>query len=82
MNIQSAINEAKNILKKNNIKTSRLDSEILMSKAIKKEREYVLLNLDKNLQLENLNYFKNLIEQRSKGKPIAYLIGKKKFLEI
>ena len=79
MNIVSAIEEAKNILKKNNIKTSGLDSEILMSKAIKKEREYILLNLDQNLHFKNLNYFKNLIEQRSKGKPIAYLIGKKNF---
>ena len=79
MNIQNAINEAKCILKENNIKSPMLDSEILMSKAIKKERTFILLNLDKDLKNESLNYYRNLIQQRSKGKPIAYLMGNKNF---
>lgn len=79
MNINQAITEATNLLKKNNIKSSKLDSEILMSKAIQKQREYVMLNLDKPLQNESYNYFKSLIKERSYGKPIAYIIEKKEF---
>jgi len=79
MNIETALNNGTNYLKINNIKTSRIDSEILMSKAIKKEREYILLNLDKEIDEENIIYFNNLIKTRSKGKPIAYLVGKKEF---
>ena len=37
MNIDEAIKEASILLKKNNIKSSKLDSEILMSKVIQKK---------------------------------------------
>ena len=79
MNIQSALFEANKILAKNNIKSSKLDSEILLSKVLNKDRKFIILNLDKFL--DNIHYkkFKNLISQRSRRKPIAYLVGKKDF---
>ena len=79
MNINQAIQEATNLLNKNNIKSSKLDSEILMAKVIKKKREYIILNSNKLLQNDNYNYFKKLIKDRSYGKPIAYLVGNKEF---
>ena len=79
MNINQAIQEATNLLSKNNIKSSKLDSEILMAKAIKKKREYIILNSNKPLQNDSYNHFKNLIKDRSYGKPIAYLVGNKEF---
>ena len=79
MNIQTAINEARYILKNSKIKSPRLDCEMLMSKVLNKSRSYILLNLNKNLKKEKLNDFTNLIKKRSKGEPIAYLIGKKEF---
>jgi release factor glutamine methyltransferase len=79
MNINDAIIEANKILKKNNIKSSKLDSEILMSKVIQKQREYIILNLDRTLNKENYCHYKSLIKQRSFGKPVAYLVGKKEF---
>ena len=79
MNINQAIQEATNLLNKNNIKSSKLDSEILMAKVIKKKREYIILNSNKPLQNDIYNYFKKLIKDRSYGKPIAYLVGNKEF---
>ena len=79
MNIETAINKAKYLLKSKNIKSPGLDSELLMSKVLKKNRSYILLNLDKNLKKKSLNNFLNLIKERSRGKPIAYLIEKKEF---
>tara|TARA_B100000242_G_scaffold282969_1_gene244751 strand:+ start:143 stop:988 length:846 start_codon:yes stop_codon:yes gene_type:complete len=79
MNIFNAIKEGSKILKKNNIKFSALDCEILLAKALKKERKYLILNLDKKLNRKNLKIYKNLINQRSYGKPIAYLTKKKDF---
>ena len=79
MNINNAIFEANLLLKKNNIKSAKLDSEILMSKVINKNREFVILNSNYLIGLDYLSHFKNLIEQRSKGKPIAYILGKKSF---
>ena len=51
-----------------------------MSSIIGKERTFIILNQNENVE-KNFDTFKKLIEQRSKGEPIAYLIGKK-FLEL
>ena len=79
MNIYNAIKEGTKILKKNDVKFSALDSEILLAKALKKKRKYLILNLDKTLNKKNLEIYKNLINQRSNGKPVAYLTKKKDF---
>ena len=79
MNVQTAIQEANKRLKENNIKSFQLDSEILMSKILKKDRKFILLNPGTELARENLNNFWNLINQRSRGRPVAYLLGKKYF---
>ena len=79
MNVFNAIKEGSKILKKNNIKFSALDSEILLAKALKKQRKYLILNLDKTLNRKNLEIYKDLINQRSNGKPIAYITKKKGF---
>ena len=79
MNINSAINYGSRILKNKSISSSQLDSEILMSKAINKDRKYILLNPNNILNKNELKIFLNLIEQRSMGKPISYLTNKKFF---
>tara|TARA_B100001057_G_C22824542_1_gene940869 strand:- start:372 stop:1226 length:855 start_codon:yes stop_codon:yes gene_type:complete len=79
MNLKSAINQGTKILEKNLIQSAKLDSEILMSKVIGKEREFIILNQKNHLERNSYDYFKKLINLRSKGKPIAYLTGKKDF---
>ena len=79
MNIVSAIAEGVNILKSKHIQTAKLDTEILMAKAIGEDRKYIILNDNKNLKKESLEYFQRLIKERSTRKPIAYLINKKYF---
>ena len=79
MNIKNAIKKANFLLEKNNIKSAILDSEILLSEAVKKDRKFVILNPETKLKPKNLNYFFQLIKERSKGKPVAYLNKKKEF---
>ena len=79
MNIDSAILEATNILKDKSILSAQLDTEILMAKALDKDREYIILNYDNVLNNENLEYFKKLVYERATRKPIAYLLNKKFF---
>ncbi|MDC1080130.1 peptide chain release factor N(5)-glutamine methyltransferase [Candidatus Pelagibacter sp.] len=79
MNIQSALSEGLNILKKKSILSAKLDSEILMAKALGKKREYIILNNDKIIKEQNLEYFKKLVQERATRKPIAYLLNKKSF---
>ena len=79
MNIQSAVTEGINILKNKSILSAKLDSEILMAKALGKKREYIILNNDKIIKEQNLKYFKKLVQERATRKPIAYLLNKKSF---
>ena len=79
MNIQSAIIKGKNILKDSHIQSAQLDTEILLAKALGKDRKYIVLNIQKNLEDKNLKFFEKLIKERSLRKPIAYLINKKFF---
>ena len=79
MNILNAINCANQQLKDKGIKTYHLDAQILMSKAIKKKKENLLLNLEEEIKIEDYNCFIDLINQRLNLKPIAYLVGNKSF---
>ena len=79
MNINLAISLGAKILNSKFIPNSQLDSEILMAKTIKKDRKFILLNSNKNINKNDLNNFKKLIEKRSNGQPVAYLTNRKFF---
>ena len=79
MNIQNILNKGINILKKNKISNPQLDSEILLSNTIKRDKKHIILNPKEFLNSEQLGKFKSLIERRKEGEPIAYLINKKEF---
>ena len=79
MNINTALIKGSKFLEENYIKNPVLDSEILLAEVLKKRREYIILNLDKKLEDKKFKIYKDLIKQRSLGKPIAYLTKKKFF---
>ena len=60
-------------------KTSKLDVEILLSEAIKKNREYLIINCKKKVKNKNIKLFKKMLHKRKKGEPIAYILNKKEF---
>ncbi|MDA9065491.1 peptide chain release factor N(5)-glutamine methyltransferase [Candidatus Pelagibacter sp.] len=79
MNIENILSEGINILQKNKIANPQLDSEILLSNSIKRDKKHIILNPKEILNSDQLVKFKSLIERRKKGEPIAYLINKKEF---
>ena len=79
MNIENILKEGIGILQKNKIANPQLDSEILLSNSIKRDKKHIILNPKEVLNSEQLGKFKSLIERRKKGEPIAYLINKKEF---
>ena len=79
MNIHQALDRADKFLKKKRIKSSMLDSEILLSKVFNKDRKFLILNSKKYLTIKKISNFSDLIKKRSKGEPIAYLTEKKFF---
>ena len=79
MNIENVIKKAFIDLKSKNIESALLDSEILMSKVLKEDRSSVLLNSERSLSNQDYKNFRELISNRLKFKPIAYLTGQKSF---
>jgi len=79
MNIEKVLNQGINILKASNISNPHLDSEILLSESINRDKKYIILNSKEILNSEQINNFNNFIERRKNGEPIAYLINKKEF---
>jgi len=79
MRLSEVINKGANILKKNNISSFSLDSEILIGTILNKKREFIILN--QNLEIKKNDYSKylSLIQKRSTHTPLAYLIKSKDF---
>jgi len=79
MNTLDVINLGAKKLRQKRIATSRLDSELLMSKILNKKREEILINLDKEISQRYRDRYKKLIIRRSKNEPVAYILKKKEF---
>ena len=79
MNIEDILNEGASILQKNKIPNPQLDSEILLSTTIKRDKKHIILNPKEILNSVVSEKFKSLIERRKRGEPIAYLVNKKEF---
>ena len=79
MKIENALKEGFLKLKQNNISSALLDSQILMSKIIKRDQKFIILNPGKELKNCDYERFKKLISHRARGKPVAYLTEIKSF---
>ncbi len=79
MKALDVIKEGSNLLKKKKIHSHILDSEILLSKTLNKNREEILINLDEKIDKKNISKFKKYVYRRSKSEPIAYILEEKEF---
>ena len=73
------INYGTIVLKKSKITSYRLDSELLLSKVLNKNREEVLINLDQEISQNYFSTYKELISRRSQNEPVAYILQEKEF---
>ena len=79
MNALKLINFGTKELRQKRIASSRLDSEILLSKILNKNREEILINLDQEIKKEHQSKFKKFLIRRSQNEPIAYILREKEF---
>ncbi|MDC0525187.1 peptide chain release factor N(5)-glutamine methyltransferase [Pelagibacteraceae bacterium] len=79
MNVLDLINFGERELRQKKITSSRLDSELLLTKILNKKREEILTNLDIEISQRCLFKYKELINRRSRNEPIAYILEKKEF---
>ncbi|MTI80618.1 MAG: peptide chain release factor N(5)-glutamine methyltransferase [Firmicutes bacterium] len=80
MNIQMALASARALLHQNNIEQPRLDAEVLLSQVLNCNRAYLLTNNVKPLTEMQLRQFNELVQKRTQGQPVAYLVGVKEFM--
>ena len=79
MNTLDLLNKGSKKLKYKGIKSSQIDSEILLSNILGKSRENILINLDKKIGSDDIIKFNDFIERRSLKEPIAYILKEKEF---
>ena len=72
------VNYGSNILKNGNVKSHRIDSEILLSHVLKISREKLLIT-ENSVSPKKTLKFKSLISRRLKSEPIAYILQTKEF---
>ena len=79
MNTYELLKIGSTTLKENKIVSFILDSELLLSKVLKKNRQDLLLNLSQTVSKKNFLKYSNLIHRRSNHEPVAYILNKKEF---
>lgn len=78
MKIVAVLNEAeKNLAGSSG--SPRLDAEVLLAYALKKDREFLFKNCDETPTPDEIKIFGELVVQRKTGKPVAYLTYGKEF---
>ena len=65
MNALDLIKKGSKKLKQRKIETFLIDTELLLSKALNKKREKILINLSQKVNDENISTFNELIKRRS-----------------
>ena len=79
MIVSEIIKIGSDLLKKNNISSHLLDTELLLSKTLNKSREEIIINSNQKVHKKNFLKFKEYLSRRSKNEPIAYILGEKEF---
>jgi len=79
MIINSLIKQGSKILKKQNIESHQIDAELLLSKAIKKDRVFLLTNDEYEVSQKETSDYLNFILRRKHHEPLSYIIKRKEF---
>ena len=80
INIGEVLLESYEILKKVKIDSYLLDSQLLLGKVLKKEKLFIMLNRDFNLNEKQEDEFSKLIQMRKNKMPIKYILGECEFM--
>ncbi|MGI9304536.1 MAG: HemK/PrmC family methyltransferase, partial [Gammaproteobacteria bacterium] len=59
--------------------TPRLDAEVLLGHALRRQRTYLFAHPEQRLAQSEITAFSTLTERRANGEPIAYICGTKEF---
>lgn len=80
MNIGSLLNLATKMLKSKEIDTARLDSQLILGKVLNKDKIYLMINSNKEVEKEKEEEFLNLINKRMENMPVRYILEEVDFM--
>ena len=79
MIISSLIKQGSDILKKRNIDSHQIDAELLLSKAIEKDRVFLLTNDKSKVSSKETSDYLKFILRREQREPLSYITKRKEF---
>lgn len=80
MKMFELIREACNML--NEFDLPQLDAEVILSYVLNKDKIYIYINRDMELDEETAREFFKLIERRKNGEPVQYIVGRQEFMSL
>lgn len=80
MNIGCLLNLATKMLKSKKIDTARLDSQLILGKVLNKDKIYLMINSNEEVEKEKEEEFLNLINKRMENMPVRYILGEVDFM--
>ncbi len=77
--VRRALGEATHFLKERQIASPQLAAEVLLAFVLQKDRTWLVVYSDFQLENHHLVTFRNLLDRCAKHEPVAYLVGEKEF---
>jgi release factor glutamine methyltransferase len=79
MKVARALDEAVSRLSRARIDEPRLEAEILLARLLDRERLWLYVHRDADLDDATIIPFKTLIERKARNEPTAYIVGQREF---
>ena len=80
MNIKQVLEYGINLLKKNNINEPIIKTRIILANILNKDKEYLVIHANEEINDNMLNVFKSNIQKLSDGIPVQYITNKQEFM--
>lgn len=80
MKIKEIIDEGKNILNRNNFEDSSIISKELLCYTLNQNKQYLVINMDKEVDEKEYQQYKNNLKEIIEGKPLQYITNKQEFM--
>ncbi len=80
MNIGSLLNLATKMLNSKKIDTARLDSQLILGKVLNKDKIYLMINSNEEVEEKDEEEFLKLINKRMENMPVRYILGEVDFM--
>ncbi|WP_408955443.1 peptide chain release factor N(5)-glutamine methyltransferase [Natroniella sp. ANB-PHB2] len=82
LTVKEILDRTTDFFKEHDLDTPRLDAEILLAEVLELERIRLYVNFDQPLEKHEVDHYRELVMSRSKGIPVAYLVGKQEFMSL